>query len=394
MKKIYAFSFIVVSFIFLLLPQNTFAAQGWETAYKRFYPNSNFTGLASGGGYDYKIFSGNDRAWTSTDMYVADFPITTDRYDTLFVQGYIDSAYEGDLQPTWTTTWYENDGIYIFRTQYYGAQFKVAVRGSSDGSYSVNRGSWCKITPNSLGNSTRISFSMECPIPHDMKRIYDFYLTMYYECSTQVNDMSCYSGGSNNFAVAFDPTMTIHFNTDGNNNDVVGAIEDTTDAIGETNDKLDDLNSSLNDSSTTGANSSAASFFNGFSTDANGHLTSIVTAPLTLFSAITSTTCTPVSIPLAFGRLNTATGGSVPSKTISLPCGTTLFWENSEFGNDIVSFRTFWNILIGAPLIYACLVLLMKSFNNALDPLNDQVVYLEVSANRDMKKKVGDNSGQ
>lgn len=156
---------------------------------------------------------------------------------------------------------------------------------------------------------------------------------------------------------------------------IVSAQQQTTAAI-------NNMNSSINNSSTTDANSKGSSFFSNFGSHDNAHLTTIITAPLRLFNAMQTECTQPISIPIGF---NNSTNGDIPNRNINISCYAN-FWNR----DDVQTFRSFWNLLIGGPAIYGLLVLLMKAFNKALDPLEDGLIAIDIAPNKVKKDKGSD----
>lgn len=121
----------------------------------------------------------------------------------------------------------------------------------------------------------------------------------------------------------------------------------------KTNEKLDNIDNTMKDDDidTSGANS----FFDDFDNKDHGGLSSIITSPLKAYVKITAK-CTPINM-------------TILDKPITLPCGDTLFWNNSE----ISSFRIIWNILLGGPILYALLVKLFKTIERLKNPDDDRI---------------------
>ena len=103
-------------------------------------------------------------------------------------------------------------------------------------------------------------------------------------------------------------------------------IEICTNKLDDTNTQLGNLNDSLNNSDSSGATSEASEFFSGFTTDTFG-LTSIITAPLNLIGSITSSTCTPLGLPLPY-----------VNKTLELPCMSSIY--SQYFGSFFTLYQT------------------------------------------------------
>ena len=111
------------------------------------------------------------------------------------------------------------------------------------------------------------------------------------------------------------------------------------------------------------------SFFSQEIDTANNGLVAVITTPISILSRANET-CSSKSFVI-FGN------------TISLPCGTSLFWEkdfsnyNSIFRSGLTgnglnnardSFRLFWNVFFGGAIILHLLIKLYMVISDALDP--------------------------
>ena len=133
-----------------------------------------------------------------------------------------------------------------------------------------------------------------------------------------------------------------------------------TNKLDETNTQLGNLNDSLNNSDSSGATSEASEFFSGFTTDTFG-LTSIITAPLNLIGSITSSTCTPLGLPLPY-----------VNKTLELPCMSSIY--SQYFGSFFTLYQT---ITFGIIAYWVCVRIfnLVKDFKN---PDHDEIEVLDL----------------
>ena len=133
-----------------------------------------------------------------------------------------------------------------------------------------------------------------------------------------------------------------------------------TNKLDETNNQLGNLNDSLNNSDSSGATSEASEFFSGFTTDTFG-LTSIITAPLNLIGSITSSTCTPLGLPLPY-----------VNKTLELPCMSSIY--SQYFGSFFTLYQT---ITFGIIAYWVCVRIfnLVKDFKN---PDHDEIEVLDL----------------
>lgn len=136
-------------------------------------------------------------------------------------------------------------------------------------------------------------------------------------------------------------------------NDINNSIKNQTEEQKKTNDTLKDDN-------TQGAQDSAGSFFNDFTTDTHG-LTAIITAPLSLISKITSASCSPLVIPLPF-----------VDKDLTLPCMGAIY--SQYFGSFLSIYQV---ITFGIIAYWVCVRIfnLVKDFKN---PDHDEIEVLDL----------------
>lgn len=130
--------------------------------------------------------------------------------------------------------------------------------------------------------------------------------------------------------------------------------------LDEQTNAVNNLNDSLNNSDSSGATSEASEFFSGFTTDTFG-LTSIITAPLNLIGSITSSTCTPLGLPLPY-----------VNKTLELPCMSSIY--SQYFGSFFTLYQT---ITFGVIAYWVCVRIfnLVKDFKN---PDHDEIEVLDL----------------
>lgn len=136
-------------------------------------------------------------------------------------------------------------------------------------------------------------------------------------------------------------------------NDINNSIKNQTEEQKKTNDTLKDDN-------TQGAQDSAGGFFNDFTTDTHG-LTAIITAPLSLISKITSSSCSPLVIPLPF-----------VDKDLTLPCMGAIY--SQYFGSFLSIYQV---ITFGIIAYWVCVRIfnLVKDFKN---PDHDEIEVLDL----------------
>lgn len=119
-------------------------------------------------------------------------------------------------------------------------------------------------------------------------------------------------------------------------------------------------NDTLNDDDVTGSTNKANEFFSGFTTDTHG-LTAIITAPLSLISSITSSSCSPLVLPLPY-----------VDKDLTLPCMSSIY--SNYFGSFLSIYRV---ITFGIVAYWVCVRIfnLVKDFKN---PDHDEIEVLDL----------------
>ena len=161
-------------------------------------------------------------------------------------------------------------------------------------------------------------------------------------------------------------TLSITYEADNSGaiNNQTNVITNQTNSIinqqGQTNQKLDNLNDNLTNSNSDDATNSASEFFSGFETDTFG-LTSIITAPLNLIGSITSSSCSPLGLPLPY-----------VDKNLTLPCLTSIYKQHFGAFLDIYQIITFG---ITAYWVLVRIFALVKDFKN---PDHDEIEVLDL----------------
>lgn len=155
---------------------------------------------------------------------------------------------------------------------------------------------------------------------------------------------------------------------------IVSSINQVEKQQQNTNSKLDQANSNLNninssikdtndtikDSNVDASTSLASDFFSGFSTNTYG-LTSVITIPLQLIGSITSSSCSPIGLPMPF-----------VNQTVYLPCMSTIY--NQYFGDF---FKLYQTITFGIVAYWVCvkIMFIVKGFK---DPDSDRIEVLDL----------------
>lgn len=135
--------------------------------------------------------------------------------------------------------------------------------------------------------------------------------------------------------------------------EIITEQQNTTNAVNK-------VDGTLKDDNTQQAQDSAGGFFNDFTTDTHG-LTAIITAPLSLISKITSSSCSPLVIPLPF-----------VDKDLTLPCMGAIY--SQYFGSFLSIYQV---ITFGIVAYWVCVRIfnLVKDFKN---PDHDEIEVLDL----------------
>lgn len=128
--------------------------------------------------------------------------------------------------------------------------------------------------------------------------------------------------------------------------------------IDQTTNAVNNLNDTINDDNVDSATSDAGDFITSFETDTFG-LTSIITAPLNLIQSLTSSTCTPLELPLPY----------LDNKKLTLPCMSSIYQQH--FGSFFTIYQT---ITYGIIAYWVC----VRIFNQVKDFKNPEHDEIEV----------------
>lgn len=140
----------------------------------------------------------------------------------------------------------------------------------------------------------------------------------------------------------------------------LNSVQNVQSQVSQVQEQITDIDGTLKDDNTQGAQDSAGGFFNDFTTDTHG-LTAIITAPLSLISSITSSSCSPLVLPLPF-----------VDKDLTLPCMGVIY--SNYFGSFLSIYQV---ITFGIIAYWVCVRIfnLVKDFKN---PDHDEIEVLDL----------------
>lgn len=181
-----------------------------------------------------------------------------------------------------------------------------------------------------------------------------------FDCSSSSSFKATLQNIDLNIEYFYDESSIILGSIESGINETNNKLDDLNQTQQETNNQLNDLNENINNDNTDEATNEASEFFSTFQTDTFG-LTSIITAPLTLIQSITSTTCSPLGLPLPY-----------VDETLNLPCLNSIYEEHFGVFLDIYQTITF-----GIVAYWVCVRIfnLVKDFKN---PEHDEIEVLDL----------------
>lgn len=120
--------------------------------------------------------------------------------------------------------------------------------------------------------------------------------------------------------------------------------------------------STITDSNTTEATSEANNFFESFTSQDNGGISSIITAPLSAISGLASATCSPITLPIPY----------LDNKQLVLPCMSAIYTEH--FG----SFFSLYQTIIFGVIAYRMLVSIFMMIQGFKNPDDDKIEVVDL----------------
>ena len=201
---------------------------------------------------------------------------------------------------------------------YISSTGEVVINGSNDstqwlklGTLTLNPGNYTSIA--NTGNS-------DISLVIDELRNYDTSTTKQFTLTSSVltNVFIRVSPGTYN-NVKFKPAIMTGFTSIYS----LPGQKSCTSKIDDTNKNLNDLKDDISNSNSSGATSDASSFFNNFTTEDNGGISSIITAPLRMINSLISNSgsCNDLSLKLNMVSIE---------KDVSIPCGSILWSKASS----------------------------------------------------------------
>lgn len=142
-------------------------------------------------------------------------------------------------------------------------------------------------------------------------------------------------------------------------NDASSAIENQTQQQAQEHNETMNF---FNNENTTQAESSASNFFSNFTSQDNGGISSIITAPLSAISGLVNATCTQLTLPIPY----------LDNSELVLPCMSSIYTEH--FG----SFFTLYQTIIFGAVAYRMLISLFMMIQGFKNPDDDKIEVVDL----------------
>ena len=227
----------------------------------------------------------------------------------------------------------------------------------------------CSIGTTTVGNSTFNNgvYSVDCPVYFDSNGLTG--LTFGLSGQGGTSTYTYYFSGLMTFErkESGQTDMTATNNAIGNMHSAINhqtqvereELQNVNDSVQDVNDSVQDVNNTLNDDDVSDATSDASSFFTGFQSDSHG-LSGIITSPLRLIQSLSSSTCSPLNVPLPFVNQNA-----------TIPCMSTVY-------ERYPTFLALWQLLTTGMIAYWIIIKIFGHVKGMQDPNDDRIEVLSL----------------
>lgn len=183
--------------------------------------------------------------------------------------------------------------------------------------------------------------------------------TNYQPAISQNVDITCNATNDTIITENKQNTQDIINNQNQNKNDI---INNQNNNQAQTNQGLDNINGSLNNSDISGANEDLNKFTENDAFKDNTGILAIIQAPINMLNSLTSTTCSPLSLPIPFLNVD-----------LDIPCLSSIFTKHLS-----TELLTLLKLSINGFLVYKILCSFVMDIHNYKDPDSDRLEVLDL----------------
>lgn len=181
----------------------------------------------------------------------------------------------------------------------------------------------------------------------------------YEPAVSQQVDITCSASNDTIISSNAQNTQDIINNQNQNKNDI---INNQNNNQAQTNQGLDNINGSLNNSDVSGANEDLNKFTENDAFKDNTGILAIIQAPINMLNSLTSTTCSPLSLPLPFLNVN-----------LDIPCLSSIFAKHLS-----TELLTLLKLAINGFLVYKILCSFAMDIHSYKDPDSDRLEVIDL----------------
>ena len=183
--------------------------------------------------------------------------------------------------------------------------------------------------------------------------------TTYQPAISQQVDITCSASNDTIISSNAQNTQDIINNQNQNKNEI---INNQNNNQAQTNQGLENINGSLNNSDVSGANEDLNKFTENDAFKDNTVILDIIQAPINMLNSLTSTTCSPLSLPLPFLNVN-----------LEIPCLSSIFAKHLS-----TELLTLLKLAINGFLVYKILCSFAMDIHSYKDPDSDRLEVIDL----------------
>lgn len=183
--------------------------------------------------------------------------------------------------------------------------------------------------------------------------------TSYQPAISQQVDITCSASNDTIISSNAQNTQDIINNQNQNKNEI---INNQNNNQAQTNQGLENINGSLNNSDVSGANEDLNKFTENDAFKDNTGILAIIQAPINMLNSLTSTTCSPLSLPLPFLNVN-----------LDIPCLSSIFAKHLS-----TELLTLLKLAINGFLVYKILCSFAMDIHSYKDPDSDRLEVIDL----------------
>lgn len=208
------------------------------------------------------------------------------------------------------------------------------------------------------------TYSLKCPVilgSEGWKRL-NVAFDSEYNGQTYIGSTGMWSFVSEEYTNEQLNTIINILQNSSSTSEITSKLDEVNSSITESNKKIDEVKDNINNSDVSGANKDLNKFTeNDAFKDTTGIL-AIIQAPINMLNSLTSTTCSPLSLPLPFLNVN-----------LDIPCLSSIFAKHLS-----TELLTLLKLAINGFLVYKILCSFAMDIHSYKDPDSDRLEVIDL----------------